>query len=90
MFAFKTFTVYLSSSLSVAVVTDHQILSHNFQKEDINGRLALWQDFLAEFGFHYENCKGASNKVADYHSCYPATPAVAEDEEGGKLVCIYL
>lgn len=51
IFALKKLRVYLLSTNTFKLNTDHQALQYAFNKKVIHGRLALWLNFLAEYEF---------------------------------------
>lgn len=86
VFALIKYIVYLLSSKQFTLITDHQALRYAFQRKDVHGRLARWLDFLFEYEFRVEFCKGASKKVADYLSRFNLESAQAEAADEGELL----
>lgn len=68
VFALKKFRMYLLSSIPFVINTDQKALKSAFAKQDIHGRLARWLDFLAEYEFELEHCRGVVNWGPDFLS----------------------
>ena len=88
IFALRKFRVYLLSTQSFTLITDHQALQYAFKKNDIRGRLEKWTEFLAEYEFEITYRLGGKNGAADFLSRVKAEGEDGIDSDDEEdLVC---
>lgn len=61
IFELNKFRFSVPSTEKFSLITEHQALRYEFQKNHLHGRLALLLDLLAEFEFEIEYRTGAVN-----------------------------
>ena len=84
----KTFGVYLLSTHTLTLITDHQALRYAFKRMDIYKRLARWMDFLAACAFEVKYRPGGKNGAADFLSRLKAKDKdVVDPVDKGDPLC---
>lgn len=70
VFALKIFRIYLLGAGPFQLITDYQVLSYAFKRNDVHARPAPWLYRFAEYDFDIVYRPGAANFAAEYLSSY--------------------
>ena len=80
------------SAHPVFVYTDHSALIHLLKHDDVEGKMAQWQQKLSHYDLEYIHIPGTQNAIADGLSCMPSSyfekgevKLKKKTEQGGKV-----